>query len=471
MSENVFPDLSRYDAYAADTETTGVSAKDRAVGISLHLPDGEEHYIRWGHEAGGNNCTRREAVEWAKAELPGKMSIWFNAFFDLRMLSYDDIWPFTDTADSDFLHDAGIAAPLHNELEESFKLDALGEKYIGEKKVDDRALNEWCADQFGGRPTTASQIKNYWRAPGDMVEPYAKGDARITWNLHHHYQPLLASESLTDLYDLERSLVPMLLKMHHYGVRVDIPKAEALQEEIKGRYGKLEYEWLTVHDVGSGEDRFIDSGQRLEPVFQRYGLPIYRNEPTEKMKLAGLIGNPTFDKDTLARYDHPVAELVREMRRLKHYSGTFLQNYILENADENSLIHGEFHSVRNDRYGTVSGRFSSGGELNLQNIPSRDEEWAPLIRGLFIPFEGEIVVTFHGDVVHSTWSDSLDGHHLMVLCHGAACLTARDTVLRWLTWPCVICLITFDANALLLTATPVGVARLRVRSALFQRCP
>ena len=385
---NALSDLSRYDAYAGDTETTGVKYTDRAVGISVHLPDGDTHYIRWGHEAGGNNCTRREAVAWARRELINKESRWFNAPFDLRMLSYDDIWLFRDCSDTANLHDSGIMAPLHNELEDNFKLGTLGEKYLGMPKQDSRALDAWCAEQFGGKPTHKAQIENYWRAPGDMVEPYACEDATITWNLHDHYRPLITAEGLDGLYDLERSLIPMLLKMHHRGVRVDVTAAEELQEDILQQIAEAEHEWLTVHAIGSGDDRFIDSWQRIMPVFERYGLPIHRLAPTERMKLAGLSGNPTFAKDVLAQYDHPVAEVIRNMRRLNHYSGTFLRNYIIGNADDNGFVHGEFHSVRNDRYGTVSGRFSSGGELNLQNVPSRDPVWAPLIRGLFIPMEG-----------------------------------------------------------------------------------
>ena len=46
-------------------------------------------------------------------------------------------------------------------------------------------------------------------------------------------------------------------------------------------------------------------------------------------------------------------------------------------------IHCQFHST-----GTVTGRFSSSNP-NLQQVPARDQELAPLIRQLFIPEEGE----------------------------------------------------------------------------------
>jgi DNA polymerase I-like protein with 3'-5' exonuclease and polymerase domains len=51
------------------------------------------------------------------------------------------------------------------------------------------------------------------------------------------------------------------------------------------------------------------------------------------------------------------------------------------------MVYGQFHLLRGDEGGTRSGRFSSSTP-NLQNLPSRDDELAPLVRGLFIPDDG-----------------------------------------------------------------------------------
>jgi len=53
----------------------------------------------------------------------------------------------------------------------------------------------------------------------------------------------------------------------------------------------------------------------------------------------------------------------------------------------NGRIHAEAHPMRNDRGGTVSGRFSYSNP-NLQQVPARDPEIGNLIRSLFIPEEG-----------------------------------------------------------------------------------
>ena len=54
--------------------------------------------------------------------------------------------------------------------------------------------------------------------------------------------------------------------------------------------------------------------------------------------------------------------------------------------EHNGRIHTEFHQLRSDDGGTVTGRFSSSNP-NLQQIPARDPEIKKLIRGLFIPEE------------------------------------------------------------------------------------
>ena len=55
----------------------------------------------------------------------------------------------------------------------------------------------------------------------------------------------------------------------------------------------------------------------------------------------------------------------------------------------NGRIHAEIHPHRSDDGGTRSLRFSYSNPP-LQQMPSRDEELAPLIRGVFLPEEGEV---------------------------------------------------------------------------------
>lgn len=362
----MLPDLSRYDRVALDTETTGLEWKDRPVGLSWATPDGEAGYLAWGHERGGNNHSLAEVRDWAARELhrPDLLKIFHNAAFDLRMLAYHGILlppPFGDTA---------TIAPLLNELEPSFSLNSLGQKYLNDEK-DEGALNEYCAMQFGGAPTRKAQAKHYWRAPGDVVREYAEQDAQLTLALHDHLHPQLIEEGLASLYQTEIALLPLLLKMHLVGVKVDVARAAALRDKLNADLAAATAEWRLL-----AGDANPHSTQQVAAVFRKAGLDVNRTER----------GNDSITADDLKGVDHPLVHSLLRIRRLAHYAGTFIESYLLKNADECGLIHGEFHPLRTDHYGTVSGRFSSGGGLNLQNIPSRDEIMGPLIRGLFVPY-------------------------------------------------------------------------------------
>ena len=66
----------------------------------------------------------------------------------------------------------------------------------------------------------------------------------------------------------------------------------------------------------------------------------------------------------------------------------FLENYILGHA-VNGRIHAEIHPHRSDEGGTRSLRFSYS-DPPLQQMTAHDDELAPLVRGVFLPEEGEV---------------------------------------------------------------------------------
>ena len=80
------------------------------------------------------------------------------------------------------------------------------------------------------------------------------------------------------------------------------------------------------------------------------------------------------------------------MRKANKYNiaaAKFLEGHILDHI-VNGRIHAEIHPHRSeDGNGTKSFRFSYS-DPPLQQMPSRDEELAPLIRGVFLPEEGEV---------------------------------------------------------------------------------
>lgn len=362
------PDLARFDRVAIDTETDGLGYRNRPVGLSWATPDGQSGYLGWGHERGTKNCSLEEVRDWARVELtrPHQIKVMHNAPFDLRMLAYVGI-------DVVNVEDTMVAAAVLNELEPAFSLSALAKKYIHEGKSD-QELNEWCALSFGGQPTRRDQAKNYWRAPMKVVGPYACGDTVLTLGLYDHLRPKVTAEGLDEIYALETAIIPIVVEMHLTGVRVDLDAAHALDASLTTRIDALTAAW---HGLAGDVDAF--STQQVSALFRTKGLAV---EVTAK-------GNPSVTADALARIKHPLASTLLELRKLTKHRDLFVRTYVLENADETGVVHGEFHALRSDDFGAVSGRFSSGlsgGSLNLQNLPSKDEELAAAIRGLFVPY-------------------------------------------------------------------------------------
>jgi len=354
--------------------------RNRPVGLSWATPDGQSGYMAWGHAedtvgsifddvaAPANNCSLSEVREWAARELrPDLLTIYKNAPFDLRMLAYCGIRPKAR------VEDVEVCAPILNELEPAFSLEALGKKYLGRSKSDD-ALNEWCASAFGGKATRPAQAGNYWRAPGHVVGPYARGDAELTLSLYDHFRPRIRAEGVEEVYALETAIIPIVVEMHLTGVRVDVDAAHTLDRDLTARIDALRATWETLAPN-------VDPGKtaQIVPVFERHGLPVAR---TEK-------GQPSIVAEDLAHIAHPLAQTLIEWRKLTKFRDVFVRTYVLANADETGVVHPEFHALRSDDFGSVAGRFSSGssdGSLNVQNIPGRDDTWAPIIRGLFVPY-------------------------------------------------------------------------------------
>jgi hypothetical protein len=98
-------------------------------------------------------------------------------------------------------------------------------------------------------------------------------------------------------------------------------------------------------------------------------------------------GSPSFTKGFLSTHPHPLARLIVEARELNKASGTFISK-LLDCSSSDGRVHAHINQIRGDDGGTVSGRFSYNNP-NLQQIPARNQNIGPRIRGLFLPDEGE----------------------------------------------------------------------------------
>jgi DNA polymerase-1 len=288
-----------------------------------------------------------------------------HALYDLEWLRHEGVrFPKARVFDTMY------AATILDEHRPSYSLDSVAKEFLGEGKSGD-ALYAWLAAVYGGSPTRKDQARNIGRAPAALVAPYAMDDARLTLALYERQRPLLLG-ALRNVAELEFDLIPLLLEMRFRGVRVDVEKAERAAAELREEAEQLASE---LH-AAAGKPVDIWAAASVGEV-------LHRRAHLDVPRTAG--GAYSIRQQWLNAQQHPIARLVRQAREVDKLAGTFVDGYLMK-AHVNGRVHAQFHPLKSDEGGTVSGRFSSSNP-NLQNIPARNERARRLLRGCFVPDE------------------------------------------------------------------------------------
>ena len=363
------PDLTQAKRIAIDVETRDPNIK--ANGPGWATGDGEvvgyaiatdtwSGYIPIRHNGGGN-LDEKIVNRWLRKvfECPAD-KIMHNAQYDagwIRRMGFDLKGKMFDTM---------LIGSLLDENRFSYSLNALAFDYL-DKTKSERLLNE-AAEAFGLDPKS-----EMYKMPAMFVGPYAEADAEITLELFNFFQSKIISEGVSDIVDLETRLLPCLIDMTWRGVRVDLDKAERLRNEL------LKREKAVLQSIKklTGMDVEIWAAQSIAKAFEKLELSYPRTEKNA----------PSFTKSYLSDHEHELPKLIVEARNLNKTSGTFI-NTILKHCRSDGRIHSHINQIRSDDGGTVSGRISMNNP-NLQQIPARDPELGPMIRGLFLPEEGD----------------------------------------------------------------------------------
>ena len=365
-----FPDLTQSTYMAIDLETCDPNlmtlgpgwARDDGfiVGIAVSAGDFDGYYpIK--HQGGGN-LTQRRVMEWLKVQLatPHIPKIMHNATYDAGWLRWAGV------KIEGKIIDTMVAAPLIDENRFSYSLNNLGRDYIDMRK-NEKGLRA-AAKSFGIDPKG-----ELWKLPAKFVGVYAEQDARMTLKLWNKFEVELSSNELTSIFELETSLIPLMLDMRERGVRVDVDGAERVKKDLLAMKKVINSE--IKKDVGFEIEPWVATS--VAKAFDYHNIPYDKTETSNK---------PSFTKAWLQGCPHPIAANILRLRELDKAQNTFIDS-ILKHAHK-GRIHAEFHQLRSDDGGTVTGRFSSSNP-NLQQLPARDPQIKSLIRGLFIPEDGE----------------------------------------------------------------------------------
>lgn len=392
-----YPDLRGRKEIAIDLETRDPGLKEtgsgwptkngEVIGIAVAV-DGEAWYFPIRHQ-NGPNLDPKFTLNWLRETCSYEdcTYIFHNALYDLGWLRAEGV------VVKGRVVDTMVAAPLLDENRFSYSLNNLLKDYLGERKSE-RELRA-AAAEFG-----LDAKAEMYMLPATYVGAYAEQDAAGTLRLWQRLSRLIEAEDITDIFNLESELIPVIIDMRARGVRVDVSRAEQVKADLMAK----ETELLAEVKRQTGVAVEIWAAASIAKAFDALGLSYSRTTKTNA---------PSFTKGFLAAHDHPMAKAIVQARELNKAHTTFIDTILKH--QKNGRIHADMHPLRSDDGGTVTGRFSYSNP-NLQQIPARDPVIGPLIRSLFLPEEGAIWGAFD----YSSQEPRLVVHyaHLLEL-HGA----------------------------------------------------
>jgi DNA polymerase I-like protein with 3'-5' exonuclease and polymerase domains len=295
----LFPSLRGQGMIAIDCETYDPGLKDSGpsyhrdgyiVGVAVATEAGFRHYFPVRHEP-GDNLDARKVFGWLNDELadPKVEKVFANAGYDLGFLAEAGV-----TVRGPLV-DVQLAEPLINETRRSFSLESLAQSYLGEGKLDD-ALEDWITTHLKDGKGRGLNRKNYkggiWRAPVSVVAPYAVGDVDLPLRIWAKQKPLLERLGLWRLFEMESSLIRMVLAMRRRGVAVDTARAEKLYKQFKRRQAAI---YKTIRDA-AGVEFSPWNARDLGRVFDALGVDYQRTSFTNV---------PSVTKEWLMHHTHP----------------------------------------------------------------------------------------------------------------------------------------------------------------------
>jgi len=345
----------------------GIRRGGKIIGVSFAIEGQRAYYLPFGHLRGNldeytvkrylNDQLRNSKVEMVGANLS----------YDLDYLLEWGLDVFNVTR----WLDIQVAEPLLDENQMKYSLDDVARRHGIPGK--DESLLESVAMEWGLNPKS-----EMYQLPSEFVGPYAEQDVLLPLSLFSKQEKLVEKQGLTDIFNLETELLPMLVGMRRKGVRIDHDRIEEIQkwtiEQERGILGRMKTRTGIQVDVGG----CMKTGP-LVKMLEEDGVKIPKSKT----------GKPSIVAEWLESIDSPLGMMIREARKFSK-NREFLSSW--QEHSVGDRVHctlNQLKSIRADgeKIGTVTGRISSSN-FNLQQIPGRDPWLGPLLRSCFLPDEG-----------------------------------------------------------------------------------
>ena len=357
------------DYIALDSETSGLYPRNgHMIGISMSYNGEDGIYI-------DTDCFDEEIEKMLHELFLKRRVIFHNAKFDMAFFEYHFGFEFPNFEDTMLLHYLIDENPGGHGLKQlSLKFTPYGDY--------EKPMYDWI-DQYK-RSNGLNQSNFAWdMIPFDIMKTYAAMDAVCTFLLYQKFKKIKNNPKLKWVYD--HILIPgcrFLMEAQDNGVPFDpqrLLKSQSLmQEDIDAAINQLyEVEAVREFEKVQGKEFNPNSTVQLRSLlFDYIGL-----KPTGKKTGTG--ANST-DAEVLQELgdQHDVPRFILNIRQKSKIKNTYLDK-IIPQLDRDHRLRTNFNL-----HGTTSGRLSSSGKLNMQQLP-RDN---PIVKGCIRAKEGNKIV-------------------------------------------------------------------------------
>ena len=355
---------------AVDTETTGLYPRDGYIlGISMSYEKDHGAYI-------STDCIDEKAEHLFQFLFNHKIVVFHNAKFDVAMLEYHFGFSFPRFEDTMLLHYCLEEQPgTHGLKQLAMRFTPYGDY--------EQPMHDWID---GYRKANRILKDNFtWDTiPFDIMKVYAAMDAVVTLLVFERLYPAVKKNSkLFNVY--QTILLPacrFLTDVQDAGVPFDserLEKSRALmQEDIDEAVRQLyEFDAVKTFERIKGKEFNPNSTVQLrELLFDFVGL-----KPTGIKTGTGAHSTNAEVLNILAE-EHEIPKHILSIRQKSKIKNTYLDK-ILPQLDRDVRLRTGFNI-----HSTTSGRLSSSGKMNMQQIP-RDN---PIVKGCIRAKEGNKIV-------------------------------------------------------------------------------
>lgn len=337
---------------AIDTEDSSLYPRDGFVlGVSL------SHRTEQGVYIDANVCTD-VVISLIQQLIDNKKIVMHNAKFDIKWLNYHFglIFP-PDVEDTMLLH------YCLDETQGTHGLKALALKYTNLGDYD-KDLDKFKKDYCKLHKMKQADF-SYDLIPFDIMYPYAAMDTAATLELYFKFKPIIErSPQLTFVYEkLLRPGMRFLNEMEENGVpfsvgRLNIAKAVMEEDLARLKADLYTYPEITKFEEIQGKIFNPNSTVQLRSLlFDMLGL-----HKTGKKTATGADSTDAEVMGELAK-QHKIPALILEIKQTVKIKNTYLDKIVIALDRDNRLRTG-FNLTS-----TTSGRLSSSGKLNMQQLP------------------------------------------------------------------------------------------------------